>query len=209
MAKNKSCEVSLYYNYSFCDDITPYSKELEILSSIIPTNRIVIPNAKSMPFSFALSKSKNIVACFEERKYLFMIVAFLEEQKRFLAHLNNLIPFDENFLNFAINNKKDIDPWNQAILFYNLHYFSKQLCSFDGPFEEKIDFDGFIKHIKSLRAINKRRFNVKFEEPTAGFKLYEFPNPDIDFESGSVVITNRIIPELDLLFEDKLKIYGV
>jgi hypothetical protein len=199
----------LYYNYSFCDDITPYFKELEILESIIPTNTIVLPNAKSMPFSFALSKSKRIVACFEERRYLFMLVAFLEEQRRFTQHLESLVPFDDTFLNFALNNSRDIDPWNQAILFYSLHYFSKQLCSFDGPFAEQNDFEKFVNHLKSIRAMNKRRFDVRFEESVDGFKLYEFPNPGVCFEPNSIIITNRIIPELDLLFEDKLKIYGV
>tara|TARA_R110000822_G_scaffold131308_1_gene268277 strand:+ start:553 stop:1152 length:600 start_codon:yes stop_codon:yes gene_type:complete len=199
----------LYYTYSFCNDLAPYLKELEILHSIIPTNTIVIPNAKSMPFSFALSKSKRIITCFEERKYLFMLLAFLEEQQRFLRHLKTLVPFDENFLNFAMNNTKEIDPWNEAVLFYNLNYFSKQLCSFDGPFDEEQDFDSFQTHLSRLTRINKRRFDVKFEETPPGFKLYEFPNPNTHFDAGSVVITNRIIPELDLLFEDKLKIYGV
>ena len=199
----------MYYDFSFCDDIRPYSKELEILSDLVPTNTIVVPNAKSMPFSFALSKNKKIVTCFEEKKYLFMFVAFLEEQQRFLHHLEALVPFDDNFLNFCLNNSRNIDPWNQAVLFYNLHYFSGRLCSFDGPFKEEKDFDLFANHLKSLRRINKRRFDLKFGEPDAGFKLYEFPNPSINFENGSVVITNRAIPDLDLLFEDKLKIYGV
>ena len=199
----------MYHSFSFCDDIRPYHKELEILDSIIPTNKIVVPDAKSMPFSFALSKGKRVVACFEEKKYLFMLVAFLEEQKRFLQHLEDLIPFDHNFINFSLNNKRNIDPWNQAILFYNLHYFSTQLCSFDGPFEEEKDFDSFLDHLRCLRATNKRRFDVKFKKTDTGFKLYEFPNPDTIFEPGSVVVSNRAIPNLDLLFEDKLKIYGV
>ncbi len=199
----------MYHNFSFCDDIRPYSKELKVLSDLVPTNTVVIPRAKSLPFSFALSKSKRIVACFEEQKYLFMLVAFLEEQKRFLAHLETLVPFEENFINFALNNKRAIDPWNQAILFYNLHYFSKQLCSFDGPFEEEKDFDSFLEHLKSLRFVNKRRFDVKFNENVEGFRVYEFPSPHEVFEPGSIVITNRTIPELSLLFEDKLKIYGV
>ena len=138
-----------------------------------------------------------------------MLVAFLEERQRFLSHLGSIVPFDSDFINFALNNKRAIDPWNQAILFYSLNYFSARLCSFDGPFDEKMDFDLFLNHLKSLTAINKRRFDIKFEQSTAGFKLYEFPSVDTDFENGSLVITNRVIPNLDLLFEDKLKIYGV
>ena len=185
----------MYYDFSFCDDISPYYKELEILADIIPTNSIVVPNAKSMPFSFALSKNKKVTACFEEKRYLFMLLAFAEEPRRFSAHLKTMVPFDESYLNFAMNNNRDIDPWNQAILFYSLHYFSKQLCSFDG-------------HIDKLSLVNKRRFNIKYQEPTTGFKLYEFPQPDQELEAGSLVITNRIMNSLDLLFEDKLKIYG-
>lgn len=199
----------MYYDFSFCDDISPYYKELEILADIIPTNSIVVPNAKSMPFSFALSKNKKVTACFEEKRYLFMLLAFAEEPRRFSAHLKTMVPFDESYLNFAMNNNRDIDPWNQAILFYSLHYFSKQLCSFDGPFEEGFEFDLYLSHIDKLSLVNKRRFNIKYQEPTTGFKLYEFPQPDQELEAGSLVITNRIMNSLDLLFEDKLKIYGV
>ena len=199
----------MYYNFSFCDDLGQYASELKKLNEFLPYNDIVVPNAKSMPFSFGLSKSRKIIACFEEKKYLFMLIAFLEETSRFLGHLKSLIPFDENYLNFAMNNTREIDPWNQAILFYNLHYFSNQLCSFDGPFEEVLDFKTFTKHINSLQGVNKRRFDVRFNEGPKGTKLYEFPDPETILESGSIVITNRTIQDLELLFQDKLKIYGV
>jgi hypothetical protein len=213
MAKNKSCEVSLYYNYSFCDDITPYSKELKFLDNMITTNEIVIPNAKSLPFSFALSKGRKISVhyCENTIKYFYMLNAFITSKDRYLKHILSYIPFDDNFLNFCLNNNIRMNEWDQAVLFFILNHYSIPVHSFDGPYFGTGKDDKVKKHLSFLASVHKRKFNIVFNqllEPNKTY-LYEFPNPDIDFESGSVVITNRIIPELDLLFEDKLKIYGV
>lgn len=199
----------MYYPFSFCDSIQNYSNELRFLDENISHSKIVVPNARSMPFSFSLSKSRKINACFNDKKHLFMLLAFLEERNRFTNHLLNLIPFDENYLNFALNHKRKIDPWNEAIIMYTLNYFSNRLCSFDGPFPEDLNFDSLRMHLKNLSMVNKRRFDVSFEEEPSGFKLYEFPSRDTEFEKGSVIVTNRIMNDCFLLFEDKLKIYGV
>jgi len=199
----------LYYPFSFCDSLRGYSNELRFLDENIPHSKIIVPNAKSMPFSFSLSKNRKINACFNDKKYLFMLLAFLEERDKFTNHLLSLIPFDDNYMNFALNHKRKIDPWNEAIVMYTLNYFSNQLCSFDGPFSENPDFDSLRQHLKSLSTVNKRRFDVSFEEEPSGFKLYEFPDRDTKFQEGSLIITNRNINNCFLLFEDKLKIYGV
>ena len=199
----------MYYPFSFCDSVQDYSNELHFLDENIAHNRIVVPNAKSMPFSFALSKSRKVNACFNDKKHLFMLLAFLEERERFTDHLLSLIPFDENYINFAMNNNREIDPWNQAIILYTLNFFSNQICSFDGPFPEEFEFDTLKQHLRRLSTVNKRRFNVSFEEVKSGFKVYEFPDRDTDLEKGSLVVTNRIMSDCCLLFQDKLKIYGV
>ena len=186
-----------------------YYNELRFLDDNISHNKIIVPNARSMPFSFSLSKNRKINACFNDKKYLFMLLAFLEERDKFTNHLLRLIPFDENYLNFALNHKRKIDPWNEAIIMYTLNYFSNNLCSFDGPFSKNIDFDSLKRHLKNLSIVNKRRFDISFEEEPSGFKLYEFPARDTIFDEGSLIITNRTMKNCFLLFEDKLKIYGV
>jgi hypothetical protein len=203
----------LYYNYSFCDDITPYSNELEFLDKMLTSNHLVIPNAKSLTFSFALSRSRKIEAhyCDKTIKYFYMLLAFMTNKDKFFKHIISYIPFDDNFLNFCLNNNLKLNEWNQAVLFFILNYYSVPVHSFDGPYYGIEKNDKVKKHLSFLGSVPKRRFKIIFDQPIEPSKtyLYEFPNTDVCFEPNSIIITNRIIPELDLLFEDKLKIYGV
>jgi hypothetical protein len=203
----------LYYKHSFCDDIAPYSNELKFLDDILTTRHIVVPDAKSLPLSFALSKSRKIQAHYSEKtiKYYYMLMAFTTNKDRFLEHIMSYIPFDDNFLNFSLNNNLKMNEWNQAVLFFILNHYSIPAQSFDGPYFGPEKNDKVKKHLSFLASVHKRKFNILFNQPVEpiGICLYEFPSSDVVFEPNSIVITNRIIPELDLLFEDKLKIYGV
>ena len=129
-----------------------------------------------------------------------------------LERLNKqFIPFDDNFLNFCLKNQTVQGVWNHSILFFLLNYYSNKIDSFDGPFEENVDFDTIKEHLKTLNIFNKRRLKIKLGQSTGveGTRLYEFPDPTTQFIKNSFVITDRTIPSLGLLFEDKLKIYGV
>ena len=201
----------MYYDFSFCDDIRPYSKEISALDSIIGNNSFTIVGAKSMPFSFALCRNRKITAIFDNPKYYMMIMAFLEEQNDFFNSASSLVPFDDNFLNFALNNTKKINPWQESILFFLLNYYSVPLMSFDGPYLNKLGREDLIRHFSYLSRVHKRKFNVCYnEQPQKNeLLLYEFPNKGISFRDGSLIVTNRNIESANLLFEDKLKIYGV
>ena len=199
----------MYYDFSFCDDITAYSNEMVALDNIIGNTAITVPDAKSMPFP--LCRNRKITAIFKNPKYYVMLSAFLEEQRAFFRSVGSCIPFDDNFLNFALNNTKKMNPWQETVLFYLLNYCSVPLMSFDGPYITNITKNNLNKHLSRLSRIHKRRFNLQYgEEPKENeLLLYEFPNRDINFREGSLIITNKIIENANLLFEDKLKIYGV
>jgi hypothetical protein len=201
----------LYYNFSFCDDISKYKNEIHILDELLDNNPLIIPNATSMPFSFALSRSRKVNPYFQNKKYLFMLVGLLEEKKRFINNILAFIPFDNQFLNFCLNNKNKMNEWQQGLLFYIINYYSTSLCSFDGPFPEEPDFHTIKSHLMSLLTVGRRRFNINFGDDSAndGTRLYEFPNNISDFRKGSLIITNKTLQNYELLFEDKLKIYGV
>jgi len=200
----------LYYNYSFCDDITGYKNELDVLDSILPSRKLVVANSTSLPFSFALARDRKVDCYYNNVNYLLMMAAFTSERKRFFDTMRSMIPFDENFLNFALNNKKKIDPWYRAVLDYFLNFYSKSLCSFDGPFLENENPDIIKQHLKQIFMFPRRKFELYYnEEPQGNILFYEMPNKEQEFRKNSIIITNRVIPHLDLLFEDKLKIYGV
>lgn len=201
----------MYYDFSFCDNISSYSNEISALDSIIGNTNITVPNARSMPFSFALCRNRKITAIFNNPKYYIMMMAFCEERSNFFKSSLSFIPFDDNFLNFALNNKRKINPWQESILFFLLNYCSAPLMSFDGPYFKDITHDGLTKHFSRLARIHKRKFVIQHnEEPKENeLILHEFPNVDTKFREGSLIITNKILDNANLLFEDKLKIYGV
>jgi hypothetical protein len=201
----------LHYNYSFCNDIGPYKAELKFLDLFLQDKNIIIPNAKALPYSFSLSKNRNINAFFTNEKYFHMFNNYLQQKDKFLHYIKQFIPFDDNFLNFCLKNQNVQGAWNRSILFFLLNYCSNKIDSFDGPFEENVDFDSINEHLKTLNVFNKRRLKIKLGQPTGveGTRLYEFPDKNTQFIKNSFVITDRIIPSLGLIFEDKLKIYGV
>ena len=201
----------MYYEFSFCDNIAPYSTEIEALDNIIGNNNISVPSAKSMPFSFALCRNRKITAIFDNPKYYMMILAFLEEQSNFFKSVMSFVPFDDNFLNFALNNTKRMHPWQELTLFFLLNYYSAPLMSFDGPYLENLGREDLSKHFSHLSRIHKRKFQIYYNVTPKKDELllYEFPNSDVSFREGSLIITNKIIENANLLFEDKLKIYGV
>jgi hypothetical protein len=200
----------LYYDFSFCDDIASYESELNVLDSILPNRTLSVANSTSLPFSFALSKSRKVHCYYNNINYLLMMVAFTEERKRFFDAIKSMVPFDDGFLNFALNTQKKIDPWYRAVLDYFLNFYSKSLCSFDGPFLDNENPNLIREHISKILMFPKRKFELYYEqEPEGGILFYEMPNMDQKFRKNSIIITNRVLPDLDLLFEDKLKIYGV
>ena len=73
----------MYYDYSFCDDIQAYKKELEFLDNFITSKEIVAQNATTMPFCFSLSKSRKITALFSNLKCYYMFAAWETEKKSF------------------------------------------------------------------------------------------------------------------------------
>lgn len=201
----------MHYNYSFCNDIRVHKAELKFLDLFLQNKNIIIPNAKSLPYSFSLSKDRNINAFFTNEKYFHMFNNYVQQKDKFLYYIKQFIPFDDNFLNFCLKNQTVQGVWNHSILFFLLNYYSNKIDSFDGPFEENVDFDSIKEHLKTLNIFNKRRLKIKLGQSTGveGTRLYEFPDPTTQFIKNSFVITDRTIPSLGLLFEDKLKIYGV
>ena len=199
----------MYYDYSFCDDVTPYSKELEFLDNMIPNTNIVAHKATTIPFSFCLSKSRHLTALFSNLKCYYMLAAWETEKEKFLSSINKYSPFNDDLIQFALNNTLDIDAWDQSILQFVLSYSSNGLCSFDGPYN-KFDSDAFRKHLVKLMRTRSKNITAEYQlEKQGEFNIYEFPSKLVDFLPNSVIITNRYIEGCDLLFEDKLKIYGV
>lgn len=199
----------MYYDYSFCDDIQAYKKELEFLDNFITSKEIVAQNATTMPFCFSLSKSRKITALFSNLKCYYMFAAWETEKEKFLSSIDRYAPFDDDLINFASHNTLDLDAWNQSVLQYILCYSSKGFCSFDGPFEE-YDNQAYRKHlVKLMRTRNKNIVAEYQKEIKNKFNIYEFPNKLVDIQSNSIIITNRYLSDYKMLFEDKLKIYGV
>ena len=55
-----------------------------------------------------------------------------------------------------------------------------------------------------------KNINAEYQEEVKGqFNIYEFPNKLTDIQNRSLIITNRHLDDYELVFEDKLKIYGV
>jgi hypothetical protein len=201
----------LHYDFSFCNNISDFQNELKALDSLIGYNDIAVPNAVSMPFAFALSKGRRVQASFNDIRFYSMFIAYETDMKRFIDNILSFEPIDEKFFNFILN-KKTKDYWYDACLYYIGFFFSNRLDSYDGPFPSIVDRNLLIKNLKYLPSVVKTRFSFLFNEEIKNNNsvlLYEFPSNDIDLKSGSVVITNKELKDCSLLFEDKLKIYGV
>ena len=199
----------MYYNYSFCDNVSEYKKELDFLDKTIKDKSIVAQNATTMPFSFCLSKSRKVTAVFSNLKCYYMFAAWETEKEKFLTTIDKYAPFDDKLINFASHNTLDLDAWNQSVLQYILCYCSKGLCSFDAPFDT-FDAQAYRKHLIKLMSTRNKNINAEYQEEVEGqFNIYEFPNKLTDIQKRSLIITNRHLDDYELLFEDKLKIYGV
>ena len=200
----------MYYNFSFCDNIQVYKNEIDFLDKLIGANKITVHNATTLPFAFALSNNRKLFANFNHMNLFFMFAAFETEKDRFLTHIKRYLPFDEEFINFALNREEEIDPWKEAIISYLLCYASTALCSFDGPFDD-VDFSLLKKHLNKISRCPTRNISCHYKEvlPTDGINLFEFPESVNNLPSNSIIITNKSLNDKQLLFEDKLKIYGV
>ena len=82
----------MYYDYSFCDDISLYKKELDFLDKTIPNINIVAQNATTMPFSFCLSKTRHVKALFSNLKCYYMFAAWETEKEKFLSSIDKYAP---------------------------------------------------------------------------------------------------------------------
>jgi len=199
----------LYYDYSFCDDISLYKKELDFLDKTIPNINIVAQNATTMPFSFCLSKTRHVKALFSNLKCYYMFAAWETEKEKFLSSIDKYAPFNDDLIQFALHNTLDIDPWEQSILQFILSYSSNGLCSFDGPYNQ-FNPELYRKHLVKLMKTRNKNITSEYQIKAQGdLNIYEFPSKLIEFIPNSIIITNRYISGYKLLFEDKLKIYGV
>jgi len=200
----------LYYNFSFCDNIKIYEKEISFLDNLIGANNITVHNATTLPFAFALSNSRKLFANFNQTSLFFMFCAFETEKDRFLTHIRRYLPFDEEFINFALNREVSIDPWKEAIVSYLLCFASTALCSFDGPFGD-VDESLLRQHLNKISRYPVRNLTCYYKEslPTGGINLFEFPESINNIPTNSIIVTNKSYDDKQLLFEDKLKIYGV
>lgn len=199
----------MYHDYSFCDNVSFYKNELDFLDKTVPNTDIVIQKATTMPFSFCLSKSRQVTALFSNLKCYYMFAAWETEKEKFLSCVNKYAPFDNDLIQFALHNTLDIDAWDQSVLQFILSYSSNGLCCFDGPFSE-FDSEAYRKHLVKLMKTRNKNITAEYQVEKQGeFNIYEFPSKLIDFVPNSLIITNRYIEGCSLLFEDKLKIYGV
>lgn len=200
----------MYHKYSFCDDVTHNKNELEFLDKALNCKHFVVRNATTMPFSFALSKNRKVTALFSNIKNFFMFAAWETEKDRFLKYISKYIPFDEDLFNFALHNKLDSSPWQQSHLQFILCFTSHGFCRFDGPFD-KPDELLTRRHVSRLMATKNKNITAEYqiEIPNESVNLYEFPTKGQEFLPNSFIITDKRIDDYNLLFEDKLKIYGV
>ena len=198
----------MYYDYSFCNDINPYRKELEFLDSIIPREFNVI-SAKSCPLAFSLSNNRVANLYFQLEKYFYIFAAFTEQKQDFIDSLQAFVPFKKDLLEFSSRNYGENNLWNIATSFYLANYFSVAIDSSDGPWPDDLDFKAFKKHLVRL-SLTSNRLNLFFEKtPDNDFiNIVEFPQT-LELPEGTIAITNKNFPQHNLLFEDKLKIYGV
>lgn len=201
----------MYYDFSFCNDISDYKKELQALDTIIGYRSVIVPNAVSMPFSFPLSKGRKIAANFDDIRFYSMFAAYETELKRYIDNILSFDPIDKTFFDFILN-KKQTDLWYDACLYYIAFFYSNRLNSFDGPFPDEISRSLLTKNLKYLSSVIKNRLTFLFNEnieDNNSILLYEFPQAEQEFKKNSLIITNKYHDNLNLLFEDKLKIYGV
>ena len=192
--------------------MSSYKKELGVLDYIFSHKSIFVPNAVTMPFSFSLARSRPVVANFEDLRLYSMFLAYETEMKRFFETILSFEPLDANFISFISKNKKQKDPWYDACLCFIASYYSEAINSFDGPYPEVIEKNLIAKHLKRLQSVIKTKLSFTFEEGGSypnHIAFYEFPESIENLKKGSVVIDNKHHQDLDLLFEDKLKIYGV
>tara|TARA_B100002019_G_C21171613_1_gene548750 strand:+ start:254 stop:850 length:597 start_codon:yes stop_codon:yes gene_type:complete len=198
----------LYYDYSFCNDVNPYRKELEFLDSIVPREFNVI-SAKSCPLTFSLSNNRIANLYFELEKYFYIFAAFTEQKQDFIDSLQAFVPFKKDLLEFSSTNYNEKNLWNIATSFYLANYFSAAVDSSDGPWPDDLDFKSFRKHLVKLSLTNNR-LNLFFDKRPDNdlINVIEFPQTE-EIPEGTIIITNKNYPQHNLLFEDKLKIYGV
>lgn len=197
----------MYYDYSFCNNVSPYRKELEFLDSILPREFNVI-SAKSCPLTFSLSCNRVANLYFGLEKYFYMFAAFTEQKQDFIDSLLAFVPFKKDLLEFSSRNYGEKNLWNIATSFYLANYFSVAVDSSDGPWPDDLDFKGFKKHLVKL-SLTSNRLNLFFDKnPDSDIiNVIEFPQKE-KITEGTIVITNKNHSQLNLLFEDKLKIYG-
>ena len=200
----------MYYDYSFCSDITPYIKELNLLDSIISSREFNVIGAKSCAFTFSLLKNRKANLFFDHDKYFLMYAAFSTQKSEFLQSVNCFDSFDKQMLDFCVTNYSEKSPWNTAIYFYLMNYFSIPLDSSDGPWYDNLDFIKLKKHLISLSLFSESKIECFYKENKKNnfINVYEFPIED-KFEKDSIIITHKHYDDLELIFEDKLKIYGV
>ena len=197
----------MYYDFSFCNDIRPYENELKFLDSVLPREFNVI-NAKSCPLTFALSRGRTTNIHFALEKYFYIFAAYTEQKQDFINGLLTFVPFKKDLLDFASRNYNEKNLWNVALSFYLANYFSNTIDSSDGPWPDDLDFKSFKKHLVNLNLTNSHLKLFFNKEPDLDLiNVYEFPQSD-KFVEGSLIITNINYNNYNLLFEDKLKIYG-
>ena len=200
----------MYHKFSFCKNLSGYEQELDFLDKILkPYDQINTLQATTIPFSFALSADKIVNAYFVDKDYEHLLRCFLEAKDTFLNHLLHFRKVDENFLNFCLNNKRKKDVWMKTLLFYIINLYSNNLYSYDGPWFDKTDVSLLKSNILDLKMSSNKSIKIHKDETLLNnVCLYEFPDVE-DFIEGSIVITNKKINNLHLLFENKVKIYGV
>lgn len=200
----------MYHKFSFCKNISGYEQELRFLNKILePYGEINVLQATTIPFSFALSSNKIVNAYFEDKDYFHLWRCFIEAKDAFLNHLLYFRKIDPSFLNFCLNNKRKKDVWMKTLLFYIVNLYSNNLHSYDGPWIDDADINLLRSNILDLKTSSNKSIRIFNCEPNLNnVCIYEFPVEN-DFLEGSIVITNKKMDNLHLLFEDKIKIYGV
>jgi len=173
-------------------------------------NELNILTAKSMSFGFALSFNRHVNCYFDDNDYLELWKTFLKNKNKFLTHSLYFKNVNHDFLNFCAYNKNKKTHWMKNLTFFIANIYSNNINSSDGPWFNTVSDSMLRKHIIDLKTCNLDNINictgdVDDEIPS----IYDFPSEDTELISGSIVITNKVFNNLHLLFENKLKIYGV
>ena len=201
----------MYYNFSLCDNLKAYDQELKFLDTMLHDYKeLNILSAKSMSFGFALSLDRQINCFFDDDDYHELWKVFLKNKDRFLKHSLYFKNINQDFLTFCAYNKNKKSQWMKSLTFFIANVYSNNINSSDGPWFNTINDSTLRKHIIDLKTCNLHNINICTGEIDHGIaSIYDFPSEDTQLIPGSIVITNKVFNNLHLLFENKLKIYGV